>query len=291
MKLIFKFNLIFVSVFVFVLVIVGLIARHFLEKAAREDVIAHARLMTDTAMAVRTYTQEQIRPLLQVRHRNENVFFPQAVPEYSAIENFNYLHEKYPDYMYREATLNPTNLRDRAVDWEADVVNTFRKDPKRTEFVGERDTPDGRSLFLAQPIIAGAACLECHSTPGRAPVALIKKYGSNNGFGWREGEIVGAQIVSVPMALAEDMTRRELSGFFLSLGLVGLVVLVVLNIVLVLAIVRPISRISDSALEISTGNVNVPELPVRGKDEIASLANSFNRMQRSLVKALNMLKG
>jgi HAMP domain-containing protein len=41
--------------------------------------------------------------------------------------------------------------------------------------------------------------------------------------------------------------------------------------------------------KISLGQFDVPELPVRGKDEIARLAGSFNRMRRSLVTAMRML--
>ncbi len=35
---------------------------------------------------------------------------------------------------------------------------------------------------------------------------------------------------------------------------------------------------------------NVAEMPVKGKDEVSALADSFNRMHRSLVKAIKMLK-
>jgi protein-histidine pros-kinase len=42
--------------------------------------------------------------------------------------------------------------------------------------------------------------------------------------------------------------------------------------------------------EISQGNLETPELPVPGKDEISILAASFNRMRRSLVTAIKMLE-
>ena len=75
-------------------------------------------------------------------------FFPQSIPFYASTENFNYFRSKYPDCSYKEAALNPTNPRDRTVDWEADVVNIFRNDPARTEVTGHRDTPDGASLYF-----------------------------------------------------------------------------------------------------------------------------------------------
>jgi len=64
----------------------------------------------------------------------------------------------------------------------------------------------------------------------------------------------------------------------------------VLNALLILTVVRPVARLSVSADELSKGNLDVGEQPVRGKDEISVLTDAFNRMQRSLVKAMKMLE-
>jgi len=158
----------------------------------------------------------------------DNEFHPQSVPAFAATEIFGYLREKFPNYFYKEATLNPTNPRDRATDWETDIVNQFRGDTNQTEMSASRDTPSGLSLFLARPIkVNNVSCLECHSTADKAPVEMIKLYGTANGFGWRMDDIIGAQIVSVPMAvplqLANDAFRVLLwwlfGGFFVILAL------------------------------------------------------------------------
>jgi hypothetical protein len=41
-------------------------------------------------------------------------FLPQTVPAYAATETLAQLRKKYPNYDYKEATLNPTNPRDRS---------------------------------------------------------------------------------------------------------------------------------------------------------------------------------
>ena len=38
------------------------------------------------------------------------------------------------------------------------------------------------------------------------------------------------------------------------------------------------------------GNMNVTEFDESGKDELTTLASSFNRMRRSLLKAMRMLE-
>ena len=70
---------------------------------------------------------------------------------------FNYLRGKYPDYSHKEAALNPTNPRDRAADWEADIINDFRNDSQLEVFSGERMTPTGTSLYMARPLRAKAS--------------------------------------------------------------------------------------------------------------------------------------
>jgi Protein of unknown function (DUF3365) len=129
-------------------------------------------------------------------------FHPQSVPAFAATEIFAYLREKFPNYFYKEATLNPTNPRNRATDWETDIINQFRGDAEHSEVSASRDTPNGISLFLARPIkVNNVSCLECHSTADKAPVEMIKLYGTANGFGWKLDDIIGAQIVSVPLAV------------------------------------------------------------------------------------------
>lgn len=289
MKLLAKFNLILGTVLGAGLVIAAAVSHSFLQTDAREEVLRQARLMMGAMSAARDYTTNQIKPLLVTQQEHQRNFLAQTVPAFAATEDFGYLKASYPDYAYKEATLNPTNLRDRAVDWEADVINAFRNRPSRKELVGERDTPTGRSLYLARPLSAAPPCLECHSTPKAAPAAMIRHYGSNNGFGWQPNEIIGAQIVSVPMAVPIKMAAQSFQTLVIYLAAVFVVSLVLLDLALLFSVVRPLRKLSGMADQISLGQMDVPELPVTGKDEIAILAGSFNRMRRSLDRAMKML--
>ncbi len=291
MKLLAKFNLILGLVLGAGLAIAAAISHQFLQNGAREEVLRQARLMMEAMLSARNYTTRQIQPLLVNQQEHQRSFLPQTVPAFAATENFDYLRARYPDYAYKEATLNPTNLRDRAVDWEADIINTFRNRAGTKEIVGERDTPTGRSLYLARPIAVTQPCLECHSTPRAAPVALIRRYGPNNGFGWQLNEVVTAQIVSVPMAVPVQMANQAFQTLVINLAIVFVATLVLLDLVLLMAVVRPLRSLSALADQISTGQMDAPELPVKGSDEIAVLAGSFNRMRRSLDRALKMLEG
>jgi protein-histidine pros-kinase len=205
----------------------------------------------------------------------KNEFLPQSVPFYAATQHFLKLREQHPEYSYKEATLNPTNLRDRATDWEADLIQQFRNDSKTHEIVGERDTPMGRSLYLARPIHAETACLECHSAPAAAPAALIARYGSDNGFGWQAGEVVGAHVVSVPLTSATAAANLVFRSVMAWMAVVVVLTMLVVSIVVYFLVVRPIRRMSGVAEEVSVGNTSVGHFPAGGSRELTALAGSF----------------
>jgi len=119
---------------------------------------------------------------------------------------------------------------------------------------------------------------------------MIDLYGSNNGFGWNLGDVIGAQIVSVPMQVALNRGNQAFKAYLVSLVAVFAVTIVLLNLLLHFVIVKPIRRMSAIASEVSLGNMDAPEFAERGRDEIASLAGSFNRMRRSLANAMKLLE-
>jgi protein-histidine pros-kinase len=284
-----KFNLVLLLVFTLGLGVTGYMSHNLLHNNAREEVLRNAGVMMEAALSMRGYTNSQIRPLIPY---DDEKFHPQAVPAYSATEIMTALRKKYADYSYKEATLNPTNPRNKAVEWETDIVNSFRTTPDRGEISGVRDTPTGPSLYLARPFqIRDKACLACHTTAAEAPPAMVKIYGPNNGFGWKHNEVVGAQIVSVPMALPIRNANRAFFTFMLSLSAVFLVLFIILNVMMSLLIVKPITSMSAAANKISTGDMDIAEFPETGKDEVAVLGKSFNRMRRSLAKAIELIDG
>jgi protein-histidine pros-kinase len=288
MSLLIRINLALAAVFVAAALIAGYVCRSILEANARREVLGEAGLMVDSALAIRDYTANEILPLLGGRTMED--FPPQSVPFYAATQNFLHLRARHPEYMYKEATLNPMNPRDRAADWEGDIIQRFRNDAHAEEVVGERDTPMGRALYLARPIRNEAECAVCHSTPSAAPRTLVARYGPDNGFGWQTGEVVGAQIVSVPFASASASADRAFRAFMISLAAVFGAVFVVVNAVLYVLVVRPVRQIARVADRLSLGDLSAEDFPRHGAKEIASVTRSFNRMRRSLEKALRLLE-
>ena len=250
MKLIVKFNLVLCMVFAVAFLIAGFFTHTILQRNAKAEIEENARIMIEGARAVRTYTSTQINPLLKTQMTY--TFMPQSVAAYSANEYFKQLRKKYPEYSYKEATLNPSNPTDRATDWEADIVRNFQQYPDKSEVVDERDMPTGRALYIAMPLkITNPACLECHDTPDRAPRTVIEHYGGNNGFGWKLNDVVAAQIISAPMQLPIKRANEAFAAFMLSLAGVFAVLIAAINALLIFLVIKPVNQLSNFATEVS----------------------------------------
>jgi protein-histidine pros-kinase len=171
-----------------------------------------------------------------------------------------------------------------------DIVNQFRNNAELKDFVGQRDTPAGRSLYVARPVrITNPACLQCHSSVDAAPKTMVDKYGPANGFGWNLNEVVSAQIMSVPMELPLKRADQTFKLFITSLIAVFVAVGLVLNLMIWFVVVRPVTQLSSLADRVSQGDLEAPEFARKSRDEIGVLADSFARMRASVVQAMKML--
>jgi protein-histidine pros-kinase len=284
-----KFNMVMLVAFLGGLIVAAGLSWRIAHENAHREVLQEANIMMAMASAVRDYTNNEIEPLLadQIKTR----FLPHTVPSWAAQTNLRALAKQFPDYSYKEPALNPTNPADKAADWESDIIAEFNHNPSLAEFTSTRDTPKGPILSISRPIrITDKACLTCHSTPSAAPASMIDLYGTANGFGWKLGDVIGAQIVSVPMSVALDRANEAFRVNLIVLIAVFAVTILLMNLLLHFVIVKPIRRMSAIASEVSLGKMDAPEFEERGRDEIASLAGSFNRMRRSLDNAMKMLE-
>lgn len=290
MKLLLKFNLVLLALFAAAIGATAAISWKLVQRNARDEVYGNAKLLIDSASAVREYTLKRIYPLLVTQAAYE--FRPEMVSAFSAIEVLKVLrtaNAEYQQFMYREPALNPTNLADRAVEWEADIIGQFRNGAAAPPLSGERDTPNGRMLFVAKPLRASAGCLLCHDTADKAPTTMVAIYGPTNGFGWKLDEIVAAQIVQVPVTVAAARAENTFRVFMISLVAVLVGTAVILNLLLWWMFIRPVTRMAAVADKVSLGAMDSPDFTHGSRDEIGSLARSLSRLRNSLMQALKML--
>ncbi len=282
-----RFNLAFVLIFGIGLVLTGILFYYAETQQAQEEVQHQAELLLSSALATRNYTVSQVRPLISAQSADN--FLPQTVPSYAAQETFLVFNEDFPEFTYREAALNPTNPRDLARSWEVDIIQEMIIDDSGEQMIGNRNTEDGRVLFYARPIrITNEACLVCHSTPDVAPTSMISIYGADGGFGWGMDDIIGAQIVTVPMSLSIQRAQETTLTLVGALFSVFTLVLVAVNILLDQVFIRPLRRIAQVTERYSRGEVEIGELDGARGDEIGRIEKAMNRLRRSLEKAMQV---
>ena len=291
LKLTAKFSLMLVVVFIGGIIISGMALSKVLEQRAEREVSSQAAILIKAMNAVRAYTSDRVNPLLAPKLETEPVFIPETVPAYSATEVFENLrkNEEYRNFFYKEATLNPTNLRDKADAFESKIVERFRNESNTKEISGFRNLPGGEVFYIARPLaVSKESCLRCHSTPEAAPRSQIATYGSEWGFGWKLHEIVAAQIISVPSSEIFESSRRSLSLVMGILFGIFAIVVLWLNFFLKRSVIQPIKKMSRTAERVSTGEMSA-DFEQTSNDEIGILAASFNRMKSSLEIAMKLL--
>jgi len=296
LKLGIKLNLILFSVFLVLILINSLVLSNILQNNAQQQVKDKALVLIESMTSVREYTNQQVNegtikklsPDLEL----DGQFIKTSVPGYSAREVFNNFQKRdqYSDFFYKEATLNPTSIRDQADKFETDIVERFRSQPDLKEQVGFRQVSAGKLFYIARPLqIKSESCLVCHSTPENAPASQIQTYGDQGGFGWQLNEIVGAQMIQVPASKVFSQAR-QLQLLVIGILAAGFIIAaIVLNLFLNLSIISPITKMSAWSRDVSTGNSNM-DFEHQPNDEIGILAASVNRLKVSLEMAMNMLK-
>jgi HAMP domain-containing protein len=290
MRLQAKFNLLLCAAFaVGLLPPAAILTQHIAARRALAQAAAESALMMDDIDATLAYNEAQVTPLLS--GQTLAVFLPQSVPFYAAAQHARLLARSHPGITYRQPALNPTNPADRPEPWEQDAINRFRADTTLHTLTLERRTPDGPVFSVLHPVrVSNAGCLACHSTPDVAPRAMRDVYGDQNGFGWRLGEVIGAQVVSAPETPIRQRARGDVAAVLGILAATFAVLLLLVNLVLRFAITAPICRLSALADRVSLGEMDAPPFETARRDEIGDLAQAFGRLRRSVVTTLGLLR-
>jgi protein-histidine pros-kinase len=160
-------------------------------------------------------------------------------------------------------------------------------------FMGKRE--DVKAYAVVNPILVRPECLQCHGRAQDAPPEMLRQYqSSTNGFGWKSGDIAGAQIVYVPTGVSDSHAQQREQFLSIYRLVFFVAMLVVVNLAVWVTVIRPLSRLTANAEELSEEHYDIDELELRGiggRDEITDLADSFNRLHRSVKIAIKKAKG
>lgn len=270
-----KFTLLLTLVFLGGICLSGMILASAMQHLAEEDVSTKAEILVQTMNSVRNYTDNSIDPLLANQLLTAPAFIPETVPGYAARQVFEQFrtHPEYKSFLYKEATLNPTNPRDQADNFEINLVEQFRQQPQTTKLSGYRPIYGETLFYIAQPLkVTQQNCLMCHGQPASAPKSMIQTYGTQGGFGWKLNEIVAAQTIYVP---ADEVFMRVRHTLTLVMSIVVAVFALgvwLINRFLKGTVIQPLKQLTAIAQKVGAGTITVEQVEGFDSPEIIKVA-------------------
>ncbi len=298
-----QFTLFFTIVFIGGVVISGLALSNAMQQLAKVEITARAHMMIQTMNAVRNYTSDNIKPQLADQLATSSSFIRETVPAYAAREVFEHFRQypEYENFLYKEATLNPSNPRDQADEFETNLVSTFRQDNALEELSGYREQSDTKLFYIARPLtIKKNSCLECHGRASDAPPSMIATYGSQQGYDWQLNEVVAAQTIYVPAdAILQQGYHYLKLVMAIVIGIMATIILL-MNRLLKHKVVQPLKRLTHLAKQVSGSQLPTLEdwqqkftslNPIAKRpDEPGDLARAFQHMAYEVVSREQSLK-
>jgi methyl-accepting chemotaxis protein len=294
-KLATRFTLLLSLVFIGTTIISGITLSNALEHRAEQEINDRGKIVLQMVNSVRDYTENNISPLLAPGLETQEKFIPETVPTFSAKKVFDYLsqHPEYKNFIYKDATINPTSRRDKADEFEAAIIERFRQEPEKDNLSGFRTLYGDKLFYSARPFaITQQSCLRCHSTPEKAPKSLITTYGAENGFGWKLNEIIGTQIIYVPANKVFDNAHKTFSLVLAIFLIIFTTVIFCINLLLKQNVIQPIKPLADLAQRMTTDSINSEvgveaelqqiEIITKRTDELGQLGKVFQRMIREI---------
>jgi signal transduction histidine kinase len=241
------------------------------------------------------YVREILRPAItsaleRLNAKDEFVIEAMSTTHIShqIMERFN---KKLSGYVFKRVSDNPMNPKNRADFFHLEMLSYFRQNKDETSWNGIVDLEGKKYLFLIRPVIMETGCLRCHGKPDDAPKELVKRYGTSGGFGWEMGSVVGLNSVSAPMDIAfAEIKKVAFDTFLFGISTLGLLFLTLFGIFRHM-VTKPLNSLSDTFRNIAEGREPLGKnIPIKSKDEIGDLTESFNVLSTHLLDAQERLK-
>ncbi len=297
LKLTSQFTLLLSLIFIGGIAVGGFALSHALEQKAEMEISHQGQMAMQMVNAVKSYTTKDIAPLIAQIADPKTQFIPETIPSLAARQVFDTLKQtwKYKDFVYKDATLNPTNLADGVDRFEAKLIEQFDRDRTLKALSGFRfqeathEYPTVERLFYsAQPLVVkSSSCLVCHGNVQFAPKSHVEKYGTQHGYGWKLNQVIGTQIIYVPANEVFANARKALFAFINIFISIFAVFIVLINYLLKRRVIQPLKPMAQLAQKITLDKVSLTEVKrerdrlnqiAKRTDEIGQLGRVFQKM-------------
>ncbi|MEM7579354.1 MAG: DUF3365 domain-containing protein [Mastigocoleus sp.] len=298
-----QFTLLLLIIFIGGIALGGFTLSKALEQKAIAQMSYRGQMMINMVNAVSRYTSDDVAPFISQVANPQNGIIPATVPSLAAKQVFEQLKAnwEYKDFVYKPATLNPTNRNDQPDLFEAKLIERFALDAsggvlnRNLKTINGFRTISGQKLFYtAQPLILkNHSCLQCHGKVENAPKSHVEKYGTRNGYGWKLNQVIGSQIIYTPASEIFLNSKRALFVFIAIFISIFALVLISMNYLLKWRVIQPLQPMSQLAEIITQETITQETIDInqirtlesqnltkiiKRRDELGKLSRVFQNM-------------
>ncbi len=248
-----------------------------------------AQILIDRNLATHTYFTHQLKPdLFKAIDALDmpDYFNPVWMSSTYAVRGIEKYYQQLSDegYYYKECAINARSPENEADEFEKDFIEKINADENLEKWAGRREI-NGQDYYvlMRRGEVMGQSCLRCHNTATEAPAGMVDIYGPERSFGRKEGEVVSAISIRIPVS--EALAAANDYSFDLVLLLVITLGLIFLGQYLCNRhfIYGPLTRIRQKAERVAN-NVEAlgEELPLPRGIQLRILVENLNKMSGSL---------
>ncbi len=187
---------------------------------------------------------------------------------------------------FRLTSHNVMNPNNRPDPFEEGALRQIR-DSKLKEYY--ELTPSG--FRYARAVYQKASCIGCHGDAAKAPEDVRVRYGTTNGFGFKEGDVAGIISVRLPARSFWDVALNVVGIWELLMIIAAFLIAMVF---MYRAVVAPIRRLTAATQQISLGkpaDLGLAKVRERSGNELHQLALATERLRVSINMAIQRLTG
>jgi signal transduction histidine kinase len=254
------------------------------ERHVNEIVEHQASMALSFDLAIRHYIAEHVRPVMHNLLGTQAFQLETMSTSYAARSIFDEVRKDFPDYIIKFSSDNPRNPSNQAGAEELAIIDCFNANPDLERWQGIIAIDGKRYLAKFSARRMEQSCLLCHGDPKDAPASLLEQYGATAGFHRPPGQVIGLDMVAIPVGRISEIIKSAsiasfavgslgLCCFFLALGLITKI-LVINRLTTIAKHFKKAAIQDDYALS--------EPIEVQGNDEISDLATSFNLLSDKL---------
>ncbi len=291
----FRFSLMVGAVLLLFCAVFSLVLYSYLKNQVIKEAEDRTTIIITQVKALGGYVTETLRPrMFEIlsKTKTEDEFVIEAMSTtHVNLQVMKRFSADLPDYRYQRLSDRPLNPENTADEFHRQQLRHFENNRDLKSWRGIVTTNNGRYLVSTRPVVSDDSCLACHGTRETAPRPISLKYGKEGHFGWKAGDVVGVESISIPLDVALARVRKVAMDTFtlgvITLGLLFLTIYLIFRAV----VTKPLNRLSLTFQRIADGTEPLGrDIPVGRQDEIGDVTGSFNVLSRHLLTAQEKLK-